>query len=42
MSLQLKRPLHWDGAAQRVIGDDAANAALARPYRGPWRHPEPV
>jgi predicted dehydrogenase len=42
MSLQLKRPLHWDGEAQRVIGDNAANAALARPYRGPWRHPVPV
>ncbi|HEY5347133.1 MAG TPA: Gfo/Idh/MocA family oxidoreductase [Rhizomicrobium sp.] len=39
MSLQLKRPLVWDGETQRVIGDDGANAALARPYRAPWRHP---
>jgi hypothetical protein len=39
MSLQLKRPLRWDGEKQRVIGDEDANTALARPYRGPWRHP---
>lgn len=40
MSLKLGRPLRWDAAAQRIIGDDEAQAMLARPYRAPWRHPQ--
>ncbi len=40
MSLTLGRTLHWDAAAQRVIGDEEANALLARPYRAPWVHPQ--
>ena len=39
MSMKLGRPLLWDGEAQRVVGDDEANALLARPYRAPWVHP---
>ena len=39
LSLQLGRTLAWDPEAGRVIGDDEANARLARPYREPWTHP---
>jgi predicted dehydrogenase len=39
MALDLGRPLHWDTASQRVIGDEEANARLSRPYRAPWIHP---
>jgi predicted dehydrogenase len=39
LSLELGRPLAWDGAAQRVINDEDANARLARAYRAPWEHP---
>jgi predicted dehydrogenase len=41
LSLQLQRSLVWDEATGRVTGDEAANRLLARPYRAPWRHPEP-
>jgi hypothetical protein len=41
LSLQLKRSLAWDEAGGRVVGDDEANALLARPYRAPWVHPSP-
>jgi predicted dehydrogenase len=41
LSLQLKRSLTWDEARGRVVGDDEANALLARPYRAPWVHPSP-
>jgi hypothetical protein len=37
----LQRSLVWDEATGRVTGDEAANRLLARPYRAPWRHPEP-
>jgi len=37
--MDLGRPLHWDGAAERVVGDDEAQKRLIRPYRGPWVHP---
>ena len=40
-SMTLGRSLTWDAAAGRITGDDAANKLLARPYRGPWTHPEP-
>jgi predicted dehydrogenase len=39
LSLELGRSLRWDGEAGRVVGDDEANARLARPYRAPWIHP---
>lgn len=28
--------LRWDPAAEKAIGDDAANAMLSRPLRAPW------
>jgi predicted dehydrogenase len=33
------RSLQWDHDAGKVIGDEEANALLARPYRDPWVHP---
>jgi len=39
LSMDLGRPLHWDAKAGHVIGDDAANKRLLRPYRAPWVHP---
>src|SRR5213595_930715 len=40
LSMQLGRSLTWDPASGRVIGDDAANRLLRRPYREPWTHPD--
>jgi predicted dehydrogenase len=39
ISAKLGRTMVWDSAKQRVVGDDEANKLLARPYRGPWKHP---
>lgn len=36
MELQLKRPLKWDPAAERFIGDDEANRLLSVTARPPW------
>ncbi|MCE2725570.1 MAG: Gfo/Idh/MocA family oxidoreductase [Planctomycetaceae bacterium] len=33
ISARLGRGLKWDDAAERIVGDDQANAMLARPYR---------
>lgn len=41
MSQKLGRSLKWDSAKQRVVGDEEANRLLARPYRAPWKHPDP-
>jgi predicted dehydrogenase len=41
MALKLGRTLTWDPEAGRVVGDDEANRLLRRPYREPWKHPEP-
>ena len=41
MAMDLGRTLHWDSAKGKVIGDDEANALLAREYREPWVHPTP-
>jgi predicted dehydrogenase len=41
LALQLRRPLSYDSATRRVINDDEATRLLARPYREPWRHPDP-
>jgi predicted dehydrogenase len=41
LSLQLGRTLTWDAEKGRVAGDDEANRLLRRPYRDPWKHPEP-
>ena len=36
IALKTQRPLRWDPAAERFVGDDEANRYLARPMRGPW------
>jgi len=36
LSMKLGRDLHWDAAAEEVIGDREANAMLVRSYRKPW------
>ena len=41
VALKLGRTLAWNGTNGRVAGDDEANRLLRRPYRAPWRHPEP-
>jgi predicted dehydrogenase len=40
-ALRLGRTLTWDGQKQAVVNDKEANEMLRRPYRQPWRHPEP-
>ncbi|HEY1379363.1 MAG TPA: Gfo/Idh/MocA family oxidoreductase [Gemmataceae bacterium] len=40
LSMELGRSLTWDAAKQQVVGDDAANKLLRRPYRAPWTHPD--
>ena len=41
LSMQLGRSLAWDQKAQQIAGDEEANTLLRRPYREPWKHPEP-
>jgi len=36
IALRMEQKLHWDGHAERFIGNDAANRMLVRPYRAPW------
>jgi hypothetical protein len=35
-AMNLNRPLSWDPAAERFVGDDDANATLSRPERAPY------
>jgi predicted dehydrogenase len=37
IGLRLGRKVRWDAAAERFVGDTAADAMLARPMRAPWR-----
>jgi predicted dehydrogenase len=39
LSMELGRTLQWDSQTGKVVGDDQANARLAREYREPWLHP---
>ena len=36
------RTLVWDAKAGRIAGDAEANRLLTRPYRAPWKHPDPA
>jgi len=36
LSMQLGRKLTWDAQEEEIVGDNAANALLERPYRKPW------
>jgi predicted dehydrogenase len=40
LSWRAGRSVQWDGAKERVAGDEAANRLLRRPYRAPWKYPE--
>jgi predicted dehydrogenase len=39
ISYRVGRSLEWDGAKERIVGDNAANALLRRPYRKGWDYP---
>ena len=41
MACKLGRTLVWDPDKGQVVGDAEANRLLRRPYRSPWKHPEP-
>lgn len=41
LALQTGRTLQWDAEHHRIKNDDEANRLLKRPYRKPWRHPDP-
>ena len=41
LSMQLGRPLVYDPVKREVKEDAQATALLRRPYRSPWKHPEP-
>ena len=40
MAMELGRTLTWDAEKGCIVGDNQANQALSRPYRGPWVHPD--
>src|SRR5262249_17186153 len=42
LSMKLGRSLTWDPVKGRVVADDEANRLLQRPYRQPWKHPDPA
>lgn len=42
LAMELGRPLVYDPAQRVVVGDAEATRRLRRPYRAPWRHPEPA
>lgn len=37
ISLRLGRKIKWDAMAEKIVGDEQAEAMLSRPYRGPWK-----
>lgn len=39
LSLKLGRSVDWDGEKEVCVGDEEANALLAREYREPWKYP---
>ncbi len=39
LSFKLGRSIEWDGAKEKIIGDEEANKLLRREYRGPWKYP---
>lgn len=36
IAYELQKPLQWDPAKEKFLGDDSANMMLSRPYRGKW------
>lgn len=39
VSYKLGRSIEWDGANEKIVGDEAANKLLRREYREPWKYP---
>jgi hypothetical protein len=37
ISMMTGRKIQWDVAAEKIIGDNAANEMLSRPYRAPYK-----
>ncbi len=40
ISLKLGKSLEWDGANERIVGDEAAHKLLRRQYRKGWEYPK--
>ncbi len=40
LSLKLGRSIEWDGAKERIVGDEAANRLLRRDYRKGYEYPK--
>lgn len=40
LSLKLGRSIEWDGAKERIVGDEAANKLLRRDYRKGYEYPK--
>ena len=36
LSLKVGRSVEWDGAKEKIVGDEEANKLLRREYRAPW------
>ncbi|GAB3511440.1 Gfo/Idh/MocA family oxidoreductase [Spirosoma knui] len=41
VSMQIGRPIVYDPKKREIVGDKEANNLLQRPYRQPWKHPDP-
>lgn len=41
LAMQTGRTVTWDVEKHQAVGDDEVNRLLRRPYRAPWKHPEP-
>jgi predicted dehydrogenase len=42
MSMKLGRPVVYDPKERKIINDVEGNSLLARSYRAPWIHPDPI
>jgi predicted dehydrogenase len=42
ISMKVGRPVRYDPTTRTIPGDPEASALLARPYRAPWVHPDPL
>lgn len=42
LSMELGRTLTWDPATHTIVDDEEATKLMKRPYRQPWKHPDPT
>jgi predicted dehydrogenase len=42
ISMQIGRPVVYDPKKREIVGDKEANNLLQRPYRQPYKHPDPT